>query len=401
MTQLSPYELSHLIGLVYDSALEDQQWQRLLDAIRAHVPEIFTAVIGFDGMVGKPIYVHSGIADDYVESYLNGQMLNNETARYMMDLPVGAIATTSDTIPQDEYVAFDFYKNWLAPQGMGPGVGAILAKSQGRFAAINFAMPHAVEDQVLQRLVPLLELLVPHMVRAQELARTLKLSQSVAGVLKGLFDTLVLPMIVTDAEGRHQFANVAGQRMLARRGPVSLDAAGFVDLHTRADTDELRAKIAATCNDVCVSSMRVGTHSGAPEDHFAELSDAEDMGLDPVAICLTPFKTSLQDGTSIDADIFAQNRLCAIIIGQTDWSSVSVGLLQDAFDLTRREAEVCRLLLSSQSPEDMAAQFHRSVDTIRTQIKTVYRKTGARSRAELQDSLSVFRTVGTLFDGPE
>ncbi len=203
-------------------------------------------------MVGRPIYEHSGLAEEYVESYLNGQMLNNETARYMLPLPVGAIATTRDTIPAQEYVKFEFYQNWLKSQGMGPGVGAILAKSEGRFAAINFAMPPEREEAVLARLLPILELIIPHMVRAQELALALLLSRSLTGALKGLFDTLIMPVIVTNVEGRMQFANAAGRRLMARSEDVPLDPDGYLRLAIDHEIALLNCKIRDTWSDVSV-----------------------------------------------------------------------------------------------------------------------------------------------------
>ncbi len=56
------------------------------------------------------------------------------------------------------------------------------------------------------------------------------------------------------------------------------------------------------------------------------------------------------------------------------------------------------MLLSQQSPEEIAAASGRSVHIVRTQIKVVYEKTGVSSRAELQELLSIFRTVGALFE---
>jgi len=48
-TGLSPEELSDLIGLVYDSAFEENQWKSLIDRLCALFPGTMACVYGYDG----------------------------------------------------------------------------------------------------------------------------------------------------------------------------------------------------------------------------------------------------------------------------------------------------------------------------------------------------------------
>lgn len=84
---------------------------------------------------------------------------------------------------------------------------------------------------------------------------------------------------------------------------------------------------------------------------------------------------------------------------QSEQTAVNTRLLEDVFDLTKREAEVCKSLISGTSVSDIAEEAERSAKTVRNQIQMIYEKVGVSSNAELMDSLTVFRKVGTMFDG--
>ena len=73
-------------------------------------------------------------------------------------------------------------------------------------------------------------------------------------------------------------------------------------------------------------------------------------------------------------------------------------LLQAAFGLTQREAEVCRGLLTGSKPSDLAREMDRAEKTIRNQIQAVHQKVGVNSTRDLTEMLSVFRSVGAMYD---
>jgi DNA-binding CsgD family transcriptional regulator len=61
----------------------------------------------------------------------------------------------------------------------------------------------------------------------------------------------------------------------------------------------------------------------------------------------------------------------------------SIDLISDAFSLTQAEAKVASLVASGLSPEDIAAKFQVSRETVRNQIKAVFNKTGTHRQSEL------------------
>jgi pimeloyl-ACP methyl ester carboxylesterase/DNA-binding CsgD family transcriptional regulator len=74
-----------------------------------------------------------------------------------------------------------------------------------------------------------------------------------------------------------------------------------------------------------------------------------------------------------------------VLVATTEvhWPPGAADLLRDAFDLTPAEAEIMMGLTRHHSLKDIAAARGRSVDTVRSQIKSILAKTEARGQSDL------------------
>ncbi|MCR9137676.1 MAG: LuxR C-terminal-related transcriptional regulator [Alphaproteobacteria bacterium] len=221
------------------------------------------------------------------------------------------------------------------------------------------------------------------MLRATKLARAIALSKRANEVFAGFIDGIVLPLIVTDAAGKYLLGNAAGRRMIDRNAPFKVSAAGILNLSDPLDTRALHNKPKQLAAHQAPGGMRLEGEA------------------DPLSLVIAPFRPALREASAIDRHLLAEERLYAIVVGQTSNDAISTALLEDVFDLTAREAEVCKELLKGRKVPQIAEAFGRSPKTIRNQIQTIYDKTGVASNTSLLDALLVFRTVGTLFEGDE
>ncbi|MEP2946450.1 MAG: alpha/beta hydrolase [Lentilitoribacter sp.] len=73
---------------------------------------------------------------------------------------------------------------------------------------------------------------------------------------------------------------------------------------------------------------------------------------------------------------------------QPRWSSELKNVLMSVFELTNRECEIIEGWCNSLSISDLAKQHNRSVETLRTQVKTILSKTGTGSQAALMRLIS-------------
>ena len=384
---LSPEDLSDLIGLTYDSAFEQVQWTSLLRRLCEMFPGIHALAWAYDGDTLLPEYANPGtesfftekIEFDFKNESKHGSL---SVAEAMKHTPNGFVARSKRIVNEEVWLETRVYRDFFKPAGFRNCLQMKVDHSGDRGAALGFAIPEdpMLEAKLHDPLFEVLKLLAPHAVRASQLARAMTMAKRATQVFSGFLDGIILPMLVTDATGKYLFGNAAGRRMLDRGDPFVQAADARLRLEESHDTADLYHKLRETDRDLVQNGMRVLT------------SDT------PLMIAITPFRASMREASAIDRHLLSEERLFAIFVGQSTEDAVNTNLLEDVFDLTGREAEVCKFLLLGHSVAEIAALSDRSPKTVRNQIQVIYEKVGVSSNTGLMDALSVFRTVGTVFE---
>lgn len=386
---ISHEELSNLIGLVYETALEDPQWKRFLDRMVQLFPGTGALVLVHQGNKLLPAYTGIGNAFEQVKTTgIEVDFLADSRTNALEHLLIeenGFIARTKKLADADTYFASRFYRDAIQPNGFRHFMALKLDSHNNRGAMIvfNVSADPELEAATHDPLFELLKLLAPHAVRALQLARALTLARNALSVMGGFLDTIVLPLVVVTGKSEFVFANAAGRRLLAREGLMRVTGNSRVEFDAAHDGRAFSKMLRKMESTPLASGLRIDHPDG------------------PLSLCLTPFRPALNDVNPIDRDLLQEERLFAIFIGQSGEDAVNLGLLQDTFDLTARESEVCADLLAGQSPAQIAERSGRALKTVRNQIQAVHDKIGVTTQAELAEALSVFRTVGALFDSAD
>lgn len=392
MTDVLPLEeASDLIGLVYDSALEKNQWQSLIGRLFALCPGHVAAVTTFEDAHWRsshePTLPEGELGDrikDVMDAAEDGSLEQPPDLHEVMfarqPLKLGTVYSTRELFSEREFRGFAAYKKTMEPIGAGHYAGVHFSMSEGRRAAImvvendNDPTP---KDHDLVRGV--LALIAPHAVRAARFARALTLSRQMAETYSGFVDAIALPLVVVSTDGQMQMANAMGEKLLETGRVLRLAGSGRISLPSARDTMALYRMI---------EMQRV---ADGPRSLQVTLEDSM------VALCICPFRPALSDVSGIDRKMFRDTQLCALFVGARQEGEISLTLLRDAFELSQREAEVCRDLLSGHTPSEIAALTHRAEKTVRNQIQAVHEKVGVHSSRDLVEALSVFRNVGAMY----
>ncbi len=393
--EIDPLELSELIGLVYESALENNQWQALITRITGKYPGFFGWTSSFHNEYWLGMYTADGFNDlllerwdtertdeDRVFSEMPDELNDMRRVQRTRQMPeLGGILKSRDVFTDTELQSFEFYKQKMKPMGIGHWIGLAFAVSGPRYATIAFAEIDAMPvEKDYDGLHALMELLSPHIVRATRIARALHLAKQSADAFQGFLDVVALPLVVCDADGIFQFGNEAGRRLLDRGTILRARTNGRIALHDRHDTDWLYRSFRTLEEGRQPTGLRIEDQDG------------------PVSLCIAPFHPRMSDGVQADRDVFENQTLCAIFAGTQGEASVNTGLLQDVFALTRREAEICAHVVAGKSPAEISDLTGRAEKTIRNQVQSVLEKVGVKSTGALSEALSVFRVVGAMFD---
>jgi DNA-binding CsgD family transcriptional regulator len=381
--ELSLKDLSDLIGLVYESAFEPRQWHSLMVRLSHTVPGTAGVVVPFEGNHILPWQSRTDTAPELPAGYtweLNSSNGINALEELLDPANYGYVARGAIHIDQNSWRKSEFYRDYMAPYGFDQVIVVGLGSHGRRGAYLAFFTPPG--DEAHDRLFEYLKLLSPHAMRAQQLARALAIAKRRTEVMGGFLDAISLPMLVTDGRGVFLFANGAGRRMLERGYTFGVGKNGLVSLpDDPAGSRRFLENIAEVDKTAAAKGLRV---SGEDSD---------------LLLCITPFQPSMGDVGIVDRHILSDARLFAVFIGQAATESISLVLLRDTFELTLREAEVCRDLLSGRSAAEIAEASGRALKTVRNQMQTIYEKLGVTSNVQLIETLSVFRTVGEIFEG--
>ncbi len=385
-------EASAMIGLVYDAALEKTQWQSLTKRLGDLCPGHVAAVVTFEDARWKSSHVPTlpdteqgeriqALTDDVHAGKVEQPNDLNDALFSRQPLALGTLYATHRIFSDQEFRAFDGYKATMAPIGAGHWTGAHFSITQERRAAImlveNDFDPAPKDRELCEYLVTLI---APHMIRAARFARALSMARDAAQTYSGFIDAIALPMIVIAKDGQLQMANTLGQRVLDAGQILRSSGPGHVVIASTANTKAL-------ANAIALAEQDSGPH--------AFQIDAEDAA---IAVCVCPYRPALAFASDVDKRLFEGQHLFAVLIGARPTGSISLKLMQDAFGLTEREAQVCRGLLSGLKPSELAQDMSRSEKTIRNQIQAVHQKVGVNSTRDLTDALSVFRSVGAMYE---
>lgn len=385
--EISSEELSRLIGLIYESALESPQWKRFLDRMARLFPGTGAMVFGHEGERIFPAYVETGRIPEVLSTtgfevdFLNKENVAGLTS--MLRSPNGFVGRSKKYVDPVAYERSNFYQTLMRPYGYHHFMNLKLDSRNDRGAYITFVISSdpALEAAVHDPLFETLKLLGSHAVRALKMARALSMARNALSVMGGFLDTIVLPMVVVTGRAEFVFANAAGRRLLAREVPMRVMDDGRVMMQDAQDARAFAARLREMEAQPVAAGLRVEGADG------------------PLSLCLTPFRPALSEVNPLDRDLLQEERLFAVFIGQRGGDAINLGLLRDVYELSAREAEVCAALLAGQSPAQIADGSGRALKTVRNQVQAVHEKVGVTSVAELSEALSVFRTVGAVFDG--
>ena len=209
-------QVSTLIGDIYDAALDPVQWTRVLEQTCGYVEGCAASLLSQDSAYrsGK-FYFSWGDDPHYTKLYFDEYIkINPLLVPTIVDAKVGQVASILSLIPNAEYFASRFYKEWAQPQGYLDSAHAVLDKSSTSYVAVAVARHDRngmVDDEARRRM----GLLVPHFRRAVTIGKVVDLQKVEVAALSDTLDGLAAATILVDANGRIVHANISGHALLA------------------------------------------------------------------------------------------------------------------------------------------------------------------------------------------
>ena len=209
------------------------------------------------------------------------------------------------------------------------------------------------------------QLFLPHFAKAVEISRPFLLLQKRYQAILNVLDHLQIGIVIVDAHGNIVMANREADNVLSANNGISPNREKRLQL---ADSDlqgQLQQRITSA------------SQTDHPDRYAPVLAVPKRDGELPWLLEVFPL-------TNIDGDLSSPFRGAAVFI--TDPSRkeiISTAGLAALFGLTDAENEVCEMLTKGLRVAEVAEERNTSVDTTRSQIKTLFSKTETTSQSDL------------------
>lgn len=273
----------------------------------------------------------------------------------------------------DYEIDSDVYKEWVAPQGINEVAMAIPTRDGNWITFFTLYRTadqgHFSADQLKQ-----FSRLVPHVERALDLHRDLIQNRGRPEEIESWLSLVKVPVLLLDEKFNCCVHNAAAKQFFASQQVV------------RLENDSLEFDDPVAARQVGFHSIRAVQESmGEAKAELKILQLLLDNQL-PTTFVFMPLEEQLE------SPLAAAGAL--IFIYQSEFTqALNFEPLQALFGLTTAELKVCSLLARGLSVQDIADKQSKSKETVRSQLKQVFSKTGTGSQAELVLSLLTHPTV--------
>jgi DNA-binding CsgD family transcriptional regulator/PAS domain-containing protein len=371
-TSLPARALSEVVDEIYAGTLDSLVWDRALLQVADLVRASGTLLFAFNPQTGAVLRDENHRIDpQLLVDYARYWTFQDQRLEHFMASPAG-VPVTERTLKIADFRRSPILNEFLIPADAPYFMPAWLSKSADKVVAISL--------QGTRRRGPFdgcdlatLGRLVPHLKRALEIRDRLAAAQIRADTLASSLDGMSLGILVLDDRGRLLEANALAQEHLRAGEGIASKSDGTLQLREPTAAGQLAGWLS----------------TGRPPDQSPDgLLRIPRQGAEPLSLLLTRLPRT---GTSW---MRADPRWMLVIFDPTRQIQASLELVALDLGVTPREAEVATLLFSGLTLVQIAHRMGVSVHTVRSQVKSIFRKTGTQSQADLVRRIALGPALG-------
>jgi DNA-binding CsgD family transcriptional regulator/PAS domain-containing protein len=376
--RIEPFDdqtLSDLIGDVYDAALDQLLWPRVLERAAQFVGGVGATLFSKDAAAQLGDVHHDvGIDRHYQQLYFKKYVTLDPATTGQFFAEVEEPFATADLMPFDQFIETRFYKEWVRPQGLIDFLSAILDKSAtsvAMFGVFRHERDGVVDDQARRRM----RLIVPHIRRAVLIGRMFDLKAAEAATFADTLDGLSAGMCLVDAEGRIVHANAAGHAIIAASDILSIVGGRLVayDAQVNRTLEEVFAAAGEGDAALGVKGIAIPLIGKSGERYVGH------------ALPLT-------SGARRNAGI-AYTAAVALFIRKAALVNASAPeVMGKTFKLTPTELRVLLAIVEVGGVPQVAAALGVAETTIKTHLGRLFEKTGVNRQADLVKLVAGYAT---------
>lgn len=359
-------ELSQLISLIYDAALDATRWVPALRRSAAFLRSATATLGSFDtAQLNSAFNFSWGDDPAYTAIYVERYARLNPLIPASQNTEIGEVYSTASAMPHEAFYDTQVYKEWARPQGYVDAAQVTLEKS-GTALAVLVAVRHESVGRVDDLMRRRMQMIAPHFRRAVLIGKIIDLKTIQAAAFAETIDGLAAGVFIVDCASRIIHANPSGKSMLDDGDVLrSVDATlGSIDSYGNHLLGE--SILAASGTEISLITQGAGI----------ALSGAG--GIRYVAHVLP-----LTSGTRQAAGL-AHAAVAAVFIRQLALDLARpLASAARRYGLTPTEAKVLRAVLEHGGVAPMATSLGISQATVKTHLQRLFEKTGTNRQVDL------------------
>jgi len=368
-----------LLDLIYDTAADESLWPDVLVNIARLTGSVNGVLFGQAIGESKVYFNHHTLSREECLRAYRERYVQNPYSLHMDGQLNGAMVRSDEIAPLSELKKTGFYHDVLRPQQVAHAAIVSLSRCSG-FTVLFHLCRGERQGPFEEPQMALLRSLWPHMRRTIELGFRLEGYRSLQQANARALDRLATGVILLDRSARIILANEAARRLGAADGALRLRnntiSAYTVNLSRRLD-----ALVQAALRGLPAATMSM------PHPDDGRL--------------ITLFVSSVR---SHDIDRLQglhpqQAAVMIFVLDPAGPAELPAASLMDIWQLTLAEARVALCVARGQAVAGIAKRLGVSPNTVKTQLRNVFARTGVRGQAELAGLVAPLKLFGAESSG--
>ena len=357
-------DFSALARRFYDAAIDDAEWadvvadlKRRLDLSRVGLGWLDLPQSAFE--TGASNMLHSDCGPQYERLFFEFGSENPFVAR-MAVANIGQVISERTLLDRDAFVSSALYNEWFAPLG-DHSAAAVKLEHSDHSQALLMVQRGAGQPLISARDEADLLALAPSLVHALSIRR--RLGENRLRLRGNAYDQVGVGFAVTDERGTLLQCNATAERYFGAELGLTLKANRVLTDHP-SQLARMITTAASLTADLAPGGDLVVTHG--------------DMETPTLAVSVAPISDGPRFGLPVPRGaMLVMQHLAKRLPDDFERRT------QNLFGLTAKEASLAAALCSGISVSEAATERFISMPTARTQLASIFRKTGTAQQSQL------------------
>ncbi len=358
----------NLVGQIYDAVGEQERWNYFLENLSQSMNAIASRMRMIDKRANCYCLVAGSGHDDSFDEQYNDSFTKVDVWNPILNRKApGELFNSSEFVPSRDFRHTEIYNDFFRNYDLFYGLGSNIAKSEGLIARIGIHRAYS-QGEFSEEEKQILISLIPHLQRAFKLSSHLEEMKSLrVGMEEALYRS-PSPLILLDEYGKVAFINQRAEALIENDNGLFIrdNQLAPISPKEKRQLDRLVQEAVAT-----------GSHKGVGSGAALRLSAAN--GEQRYNLLVTPYPDHSVSHLGLN------HRICAAVFihDSRQTGRLPADVLKAIYNLTPSEIRLAEAILDGLSPADAASRFGVSVNTTRTQLRSLFAKTDTQRQPEL------------------